>query len=256
MITVKYPALSILGATTPADMAKNITYDQWENGSMARYLMMFRDNPLPYTPDYISPLPPEAVTFPLRQIHEALPHITANDLLETEQDEFHPIQALITPEAHKQYLAYTKAVYYDMLTADLDERLHGNYRRMHMQMVKIALAVAIMDWQIGGRNGAVTIELGHMALAQTLAEKGRASLHKMMPIINQSADARTQRTLVSVLKSYPEGLTLKELTSKIGRNHKELRSSIEVLIDAGEVESYPYHPSGAGRPTTLYRLIT
>lgn len=252
VIMVKYPAFSIMGATTPAAMARALTYEAWENGAMARYLLMFRDEPMPYNPEYIPALPPESLITPLRRLHDSLPRITANDPLEAEVA-FKPHYAIITKEAHQQYQRYMKAVYYDMIVDELDERLHGNYRRLHMQSMKIALALATMDWQESGQNGQVVIKLGHFALGQLLVEKARASLHRLMPVLDQSNDSRTQRNLLTILSHAPGGLTIRDVVRRTGRSTSETRSAIEVLVESGSIEAVE-HVSHTGRPTTLYRV--
>lgn len=259
MIIIKYPGVSIFGATTPAAMARSVAGEMWENGAMARYLIMFRENPLPYNPKYISFVPPSEITTPLANLHKNLPAIKANDMLESEHEDFRPIRAQITPEAHAQYQAYMKAVYYDMLTPDLDERLHGNYRRMHMQAVKIALALACSDWAMGNPNNPITIQLGHFALAQTIAEKGRESLHRLMPVLSQSADSRTQRNILTVIKQAEGGLmSVRDIVRATGRNTNEVRSAIEVLVESGDLELVEHKPNGlnGGRPTQLYKLVS
>lgn len=256
MIIVKYPGLSILGATTPAAMARTVSAEMWENGAMARYLMMFREDPLPYNPDYISWNIPSEVWQPLAKLHKSLPMIEVNNILSDEQ-EFNPITAQISPEAHAQYRAYMKAVFYDMLTPDLDERLHGNYRRMHIQAIKIALALACVDWIQGKPDRPIRIELGHFALAQTMTEKARESLHRLLPVLNQSSDARTQKSLMTVLKNAPGGvMSVRDIVRLTGRNTNEVRSAIEVLVDAGSVEEIIHKPEGQGRGTLLYRILT
>lgn len=252
MIVVKYPGLSIFGATTPAAMARATTAEMWENGAMARYLMMFREEPLPYNPNYISFLPPGELTAPLAKLHKVLPPIKANDLLEGEQTELKPIQAAITKEAHEAYQAYTKAVFYDMLTPDLDERLHGNYRRMHIQAVKIALALACIDWSQTDTTNLPRIELGHWAIAQTIAEQARASLHRLMPVLSQSSDSRAQREIMTTLKNYG-AITIRDIVRITGRNTNDVRSALEVLQESGEVQINEHHPP-TGRPTQLYAL--
>lgn len=255
MIIVKYPGLSILGATTPAAMARTVSAEMWENGAMARYLMMFREDPLPYNPEYISwHIPPE-VWQPLAKLHKNLPLIEVNNLLSNEQD-FNPLVAQISPEAHEQYRAYMKAVFYDMLDADLDERLHGNYRRMHIQAIKIALALACVDWAQGSPSKPIRIELGHFALAQMVTEKARESLHRLMPVLNQSSDARTHKTLFSVLKTAPGGvMSIRDIVRLTGRNTNDVRSAVEVLVESGAIEEIEHKPEGSGRPTTLYRVL-
>jgi predicted transcriptional regulator len=263
LIIVKYPALSIFGATTPAALGRNITADMWENGAMARYLMMFRDEPLPFTTDYISSTPPQDILAPLLKLHTRLPEIRANDpgKLELFQDgesdegEFQPQSALIDPAALQAYLAYSRAVKNDMLTDDLDERLHGNYSRLHINALKMALGLACMDWS--DRNEPVVrITLGHWALAQQIAEKCRYSLHRLLPVVSQTSDIRTRRSLLSLLNQYrPEGLTIDELGNKLGRNNNDIRSAIDVLMESGLVESSEHKPN-VGRPTRLYRALS
>jgi hypothetical protein len=251
MIVVKYPGLSIFGATTPAAMARTVSAEMWENGAMARYLMMFRENPLPYNPNYINFIPPSQLTAPLAKLHKVLPEIRANTL--EEEEAFSPIHATITQEAYQQYQRYMKAVYYDMLTPELDERLHGNYRRMHMQAMKIALALAVMDWSQLGTNDPPRIELGHFALAQTIVEKGRSSLHRLMPVLGQSADSRTQKDLLTTLKQN-QMLTIRDIVRLTGRNTKDVRSALEVLMESGAVEALE-HKAATGPATTVYRIV-
>jgi hypothetical protein len=232
-------------------MARACNYEVWENGSNARYMMMFREDPLPYTPHYIDALPPAELLKPLGLLHLALPKMKGNL---NEDIDFQHHSAMITPEALKQYQAYTQAVYYDMITDDLDERLHGNYRRMHIQMLKVALAMACMDWTQAGAVGSIMIDQGHIAIGQTLAEKSRASLHRLMPVLSQSADTRTHRDLLSILRRYPY-LTVRDIVKRIGRNTKDIRSAIEVLMESGEVEKLDHHPV-TGRPTQLFRVVS
>jgi len=254
MIVVRYPAISIMGATTPAAMARALTHEMWENGAMARYLVMFRDDPLPFNPEYAPFIPPQTLVKPLIGLHNSLPAIKANDLLESDDTPFTPLFAQITKEAHAAYQAYTKAVFYDMLGPDLDERLHGQYRRLHVQAMKIALALACMDWQQSDKDQQITIKLGHWAIAQELVEKGRAALHRMMPVLSQTHDTRTRKTLLAVLKNYPAGLTLTEIGDKIGRNNNELRSAIDILTDSGQIEVEEVRPP-TGRPTVVYKTV-
>lgn len=250
---IKYPGISILGATTPAAMARNVSHEAWGNGAMARYLLLFRDRPQPYSTGNLVSAPPEHIIHPIQTLHQMLPVIKTNDPLDDEA-RFDPLVAAATKDAREAYMRYTRAVYYDMIEDDLDERLHGNYRRMHVQALKMALALATLDWSTNGGKGQITIELGHFALGQMMAEESRASLHRMMPVISQSTDSRTHRDLISILRHSPGGLTVRDLVRRTGRNTNEIRSALDVLADAGEVDIVAHQPA-SGRPTNLYRLL-
>lgn len=250
LLSVKKPGISIFGATTPAAMARALPVEDWENGAMARYLVMFREQPLPYNPNYIRFLPPKELLQPLLKLHNALPDMF-NEFYE--ETEFNGYRASMTDGALKLYQNYMKAVFYEMIDDDLDERLHGNYRRLHIQAVKIALALACIDWVENNEGIQIVITEGHFTLAQQLTETSRESLHKLMPILSESRDARTQRDLISILKHAPPGgLTTRDICKQTGKSIKDIRTGLEVLIESGFVETRDHRPS-VGRPTILYK---
>lgn len=251
LVSIKNPAIGIFGATTPAAMARSISNEDWENGAFARYLMMFREKPLPYTENYSQVAPPNAILKDLLFLHNILPEM--KDELLNDKLTYQPISASISPDALKHYQAYTKAVYSDMIDENLDERVHGNYRRMHVQALKIALSLACMDWASEGAHGKPVLKLGHWVMGQQTAEKARESLHRMLPVLSESRDSRTQRDLITVFKQNPAGLTLREISEKVGRKTRDLRSALDVLIESGEVEAVDHHPH-TGRPTQIYRV--
>jgi hypothetical protein len=253
MSVIRRPGIPIMGATTPAAMARACTYESWENGANARYLIMFRDEPLEYNPNWIPAAPPFALVHALEALHNALP--TMKDDLNQDVN-FETYAAGISNDALNAYKAYTQAVFYDMINNHLDEQTHGNYRRMHIQALKIALAVATMDWltETEGKAGRPAITLGHWALGQTMAEKSRESLHRLMPVLNESFDSRTQRDLMTILRQNPSGgFTVREIVRRTGRQTKDIRSALDVLVEAGEVYVSSIQPQ-TGRPTQLYFL--
>ena len=250
---IRRPGIPIMGATTPAAMARACTVESWENGANARYLIMFRDEPLEYNPNWIPAAPPFDLVHALEALHKALP-ATKDDL--NQDVDFQPYAAGISDTALQAYQAYTQAVFYDMINSRLDEQLHGNYRRMHIQALKSAMAVATMDWltETEGKAGRPSITLGHWALGQTLAEKSRESLHRLMPVLNESFDSRTQRDLMTILRQNPNGgYTIREIVRRTGRQTKDIRSALDVLVEAGEVYTSGFQPQ-TGRPTQLYFL--
>lgn len=238
LVMVKKPSLSIMGATTPAAMARSLSLEDWENGAMARYMVMYREDPLPFNPYYSPVEPPHEITDKLRNLH----HRFDDDV----------VSATMTKEALDAYDAYSRAVMYEMLD-DVDERLSGNYRRLHIQTLKTALSLATMDW-IDTKLTTPKITIGHWALAQTIVEKARVSLHRLMPVLMESRDSRTQRDILSVLRQYPAGITIRDLTRLSGRvSTKDIRTAIEVLTESGQIECLPV-TGQTGRPTSIYRM--
>lgn len=258
LMIIRYPGLAIMGATTPAAMQRSLSVESWENGQNARYLVMFRDKALPYTTNIHTAPPPQELIAPLRKLHAVdLPRIKSQmafDEDEDTDDSYNPLCAMMSQDAIQQHLAYSKAVRNDLLTDDLDDRLHGNYNRLHVQALKIALSVACMDWSQAGAKGPITISLGHYALGQTIAEQGRESLHRLMPVLSQSMDSRTQRDVLSLLGHHQE-MTVRDVVRMSGRSANEIRNALDVLVESGEIEAVQHRPS-TGRPTVIFRRVS
>ncbi|MCZ7545737.1 MAG: DUF3987 domain-containing protein [Anaerolineae bacterium] len=139
-VTVRHAALSILGATTPVAMARTVKEDAWADGMMARLAMLCPDGLMPYDLGDGDPRaypPPAGVAARLRALHEALPAPDA-----AQDGALQALAATITPDAHAAY--------------------SGNYARLHIQAVKVALNLACIDWADAGAPGRpqVTLALG------------------------------------------------------------------------------------------------
>lgn len=253
LISIKNPAIGIFGATTPAAMARASTNEDWENGANARYLMMFREEPLPYNPKYSLFTPPSDILTKLRFLHTVLPEMKDSQL----QDKagYQAIPASMSKDAFTAYTAYMKAVFFDMIDENLDERVHGNYRRMHIQALKIALAVACMDWAASNAQGKPVITLGHWAIGQQIAEKARESLHRMLPVLSESRDSRTQRDLLTVFRQNPSGLTIRDICRLLYRKTKDVQSAIQILVESGEIETIN-HVAPNGKTIQIYKTVS
>src|SRR5688572_6944731 len=248
LITITQPALSIFGATTPAAMSRALNNEAWENGEMARYLIMFREDVLPYDDTYGRLELPSEVTKPLVLLHNALPKMKTDF---EDNPTWQPMSSLIAPEAHHAYSQYAKAVRYDMLT-DTDNRLTGNYTRLHVQALKIALSLAAMDYLSSGEKF-VRIELGHWSLAQQMTERSRSNLHRLMLALTESRDSRNQRDIVTLLRQNPGGLTVRDFCRRMTAYANDIRGALDILIDSGEVCEIEHSPH-TGRPTKVYKL--
>ena len=254
LMLVKRPALSIMGATTPAAMSRAVTLEDWENGNMARYLVLYREEPLPYNPNYAPVVPPSEIINPLDKLHNHpdFPKLRGDDNQVTLN--YAPMKASMTQDALLAYDNYTRALKHDMIP-DLDDRLIGNYSRLHVNALKIALSLATMDWSMGllGDRVRPEITLGHWAIAQRLTEKARESLHRLMPVLSESRDSRTQKDIETILKQHPGGITIREIVRLCGKATKDVRSAIDVLRDSGRV-TIQLVGGETGRTTNIYTL--
>lgn len=251
LLTINRPGISIFGATTPAAMARSLNNEAWQNGEMARYLILFREGLLPYDDSYGKVDIPGEITAPLMTLHNTLPRMK-NELIE-DAENFQPMTALMTEEANTAYRAYSKAVRYDLID-ETDARLHGNYTRMSAQAVKIALSLAAMDY-LGSGEHYVRIELGHWALAQEIVEHARRNLHNLMLSLNETRDSRNQQELLTLLRQNPGGLTVRDFCRRMGAYSDDIRRALDILVESGETEEVEHHPT-TGRPTKFYRLIS
>lgn len=249
LITIEQPGISIFGATTPAAMARALSNESWENGEIARYFIMFREDVLTYDDSYGDRTIPEQIIAPLRRLHSSLP---------IPEDEFGHVgvvkakDATITADAFHAYKAYAKAVRFDMIE-DAGIKLVGNYTRLHVQAMKMALALAAMDCLTTKPNDLVKINLGHWALAQQLTECSRHHLHHLLIELNQSSDNRNQRAVLGLIKQHKGGLTVRDLCRSTGRRANDIRSALDVLLESGDLEEVEHKPA-RGRPTKFYRL--
>ena len=230
MSIMRRPYLSIFGATTPAALARALNAEQWENGAMARYMMMFRTKPLPYDDSYqMDHNPPSKIISDLMALHNNLPQPTLAPEGHYETDE---LTATISSEAHKAYKAYARAVRHDLMDY-VPAELIGNYNRLHVQCLKIALCLATMDWSSSGKQGNITITIDHWAVAQNMTETSRDSLHRLMPVLNESSDARNQRAILDMLKLH--SMTVRQIQRKVKSKSTDIKTALSMLIESGDI---------------------
>ena len=155
------PALSLIGATTPAMLARYLSDAEWESGLMARILALTPvDKEVPYVisdPSRELAQVIESLKSRLLRIHNAFPAPPEWDALYGSDEPVHlpTIEARITPEVMARFNAYSEAMH--ELTdprRGLDERLRGNYGRFPVLAVKIALILTVMDWVEDGAKDA------------------------------------------------------------------------------------------------------
>lgn len=244
--------LSILGATTPAAMARNITPDRWEDGDLARYALLFPEGSMPFDDDWGAYSPPDYVVDQLKLLHERLPQ-PGNSWEQFKAPDI--MQVRIEDDVKTAMKKYRKA-YFDMTESDLDQRLHGNYGRLPVQCIKVALSLALIDWCDQAVGNPPVMRMGHWARAQMITEQWRSSLHRLLQAISESKDSRAQTRIISILKYSPTGLTLRDISRSCGIPTKELQSAIHVLVESGEVETQDFQNPSGGPSTKVYRVVS
>ncbi|NLE58557.1 MAG: DUF3987 domain-containing protein, partial [Planctomycetes bacterium] len=251
-VVVQNAYLSILGASTPAAMAQHVTEERlWSNGWWARFAIL---TPEESRPEWIRATEPDLakeshLVQGLRSLYEVLPASTWPD-----PPEARPV--LLGPGVMAAWEAYNKALSYDLLTPDLDYRLHGSYGRMPTQCLKVATILAAMDWR-GRHANAPEISLGHLARAMATTEGWRASAHRALAAATVSEFDRLQRRIIRcVSKREPDGATLRDIYRQMAdKTPAEIKAMVVQLVEIGMLEEARVdHGKQGGRPSFRYCL--
>jgi len=253
LMVVHNLALSILGATTPAAMARTVTPDKWEDGEMARYALLYPEGAMAYTEDYGDFEPPPEMVMALKRLHDDLPKPPDPALMLEDDPQLEALTASMTADAMRAYKNYNRAMK-DILEDDPDPRLAGNYGRLPTMGMKVALSMASMDWcHTPNRDRVPTITLLHWHRAQSMVEKWRGSLHRLMPALSESLDSRAQSRIERLLVHSPSGLTMRDISRRIGVPTKYIQSAISVLEESGIVLTSDSQNPNGGPKTKVYR---
>ena len=256
------PALSLIGATTPAMLARYLTDAEWESGLLARILPL---TPIKKEVPYVVSDPSselaqvmEGLKARLLRIHNAFPAPPDLEALYSadEPAQHSVIEAFLDPDVMERFNAYSEAMH--ELTdprRGLDERLRGNYGRFPVMTMKIALILTVMDWVEDGAKNSPRISLLHWARAQMLIEKYRASAHRLLAELNVSQDVKNEQKILDfiarVQKEQPP--TKREIHRGTGiKNRKEAYAAVDALLDSGVIcES---ERRTGGRSARVYQL--
>jgi DNA-binding transcriptional ArsR family regulator len=259
-IVIYDASLCILGATTPASLNRNINLQSWETGELARFALLYPDADMPYDLgsglDHYAPL--AGLVRRLAALHQALPQPPDPALDDVDRPPVRQaLAALISEDAYAAYDAYTKAVTYDLLRAKHkpDARLHPNYTRLHIQAVKVALALAAMDWADAGGQGTPHITLGHWARAQQTVEDWRASAHRLIDALNRGEDSIAEARVLEHLSVHLEGETLRDLTLRTGLRRKAIEDALRALVEAGLVKAERRRRGERGPEANVFQVI-
>jgi len=263
-LVVYNPALSLIGATTPAMLARYLTDAEWESGLMARIVPLTpTEKEVKYVISTHSPelaQMMEALKSRLMQIHNAFPTPPEWDALYTSEEpvRLKTIDALLGEGVMNHFNAYSEAMH--ELTdprRGLDERLRGNYGRLPVLAIKLALILTVMDWVEDGAKDAPRISAAHWGRAQMLCEEYRASAHRLLAELNVSQDAKNEQKILDFI-ARTQGTkppTKREIHRGAGiKNRKDAYAAVEALIESSVIEEMDRRNGSGGRPTKAYKL--
>jgi hypothetical protein len=264
-LIVYNPALSLIGATTPAMLARYLTDAEWESGLMARIIPLTpAEKEVKYVVSTHSPelqTTMEALKSRLLRIHNAFPTPPDWDALYSSEDtvRLKMVEALLDPAVMSHFNAYSEAMH--ELTdprRGLDERLRGNYGRLPVLAIKLALILTVMDWADEGGKESPRITEAHWARAQMLSEEYRASAHRLLAELNVSQDVKNEQKILDFIArtQATKPPTKREIHRGAGiKNRKDAHSAVEALIESGVIVEVERRSNGAGRPTMAYKLM-
>jgi len=259
------PALSLIGATTPAMLSRYLTDSEWESGLMARIVPLTpTEKEVKYvvsthSPELLTTM--ESLKARLLRIHNAFPTPPDWEALYTSDEPIRlkTIDALLEPSVMDHFNAYSGAMH--ELTdprRGLDERLRGNYGRLPVLAVKLALILTVMDWVEDGAKDMPRISEAHWARAQMLSEEYRASAHRLLAELNVSQDVKNEQKILDFIARIQETKppSKREIHRGAGiKNRKDAHASVDALLESGTIEEIDRRSSAGGRPTKAYRLV-
>lgn len=260
-LIVYNPALSMIGATTPARLGRYITDGEWEDGLMARFLCL--------TPTerqircVLNGQKLDAHEFPadlkarLLRVYNAFP-MPRDEISLTELDEpvRHPaISATMETAVFDLFHAYYAALH-DMTDPRraLDDRLRGNYGRFPTMALKLALILAIMDGADAGTSHAPRVSTAHWARGQMLAEEYRASVHRLLDELSIGVDVKNEKKVLDFIARHGERPpSARDILRGAGvKSRKEIDATLAALMEDGVIEAVERRTSG--RSARGYRV--
>jgi len=248
LVVVRNSYLSFFGASTPASLRKYLLDEKlWDRGWWPRFGVLFPEGVPPWR-DSEDVDRPALLAEELRALYEALPKPTGGKTLEA-------LEVQLGPGVHSAWRAYKKALRYDLLM-DAPGRLRPYYGRLPAKGLKIAILLAALEW--AGKTGRVegpTIEPRHWWRAQQIAESWRASAHRLLASIAQTAMAGiAERVMRIVMGAGRDGITLRNIGRRMQhKSPRDVKSAVQELTETGKLEAFSHKPP-RGPSTVRYRV--
>jgi hypothetical protein len=257
-VVVRNAYLSLLGMTTPARLRGAEIHTAWHDGLFARFGLLTPEAP-PARPgdDFERSRPP----YP--------PHLLA-DLTHLANARL-PIQKFPDPvlardvemsdDAKAAWWQYFVALTHTLLTSDNPpaHQLWGNYARLPAQALKIALILAALDWGCGHQQEP-RLTLPHYARAQGIAERWRASAHRLLDMLSNREVAaefgKEDRILQLVRGAGPKGIAARDLYRTLKLRRTDFDDLVAGLSRDGLIQSIQIEsargPAATGFVATEY----
>jgi hypothetical protein len=218
-LVVRDAALAFLGATTPAALQRIDTDHLWQAGLWPRFTLLTPERE-PTWRQSEERQRPDNLTTSLRQL--AKEYLSCPVYPDRPQSR----SVAISPDAFSHWQAYDKAMRYDLLRGDNkpDGRLWGIYGRLPTQAIKIAICLAAIDWT---GDGAPEITATHWARAQAIAERWRASAHRLLDALSTVSPETDLESRIEQLIRQSGEITARDLQ----RLTHQRRDAIDVILE-------------------------
>jgi hypothetical protein len=253
LIIIRDAALSIFGATTPAELAISISVGDWHNGQLARFAIITPEVDYKERPALNYSTPPTELSARLRHLHEILPMPPADQSEPGRAESWslinHAVPEILAYENNLRWLTRPES--------GLDDRLRATYGRMHVNAIKVAIVFALFDWAdipAETRPERPEIEKRHWYRAQMIAEQWRDSIHRAILSLSQSEENVIEDRVLSQIRSVDGGLTKRELCRRSGMGSKTINPALASLMESGLVISESVQPT-TGPSKTVYRSL-
>lgn len=247
-------APTLIGASTPVGMSLACSQADWEDGNLARFILVTPEEPYSDRPAPQEVYSPSEIIELLQTLHKRLPFPQTAVLGKAPPSEEWSLVAPIWDEV-RAYAGTLREFTNPNRPDTLDNRLRGTYGRHHVKALKVAIALAVSDWHMSqSKDERPTVSKAHWYRAQQIAEEWRASSHRFLHQMTLSEDADAAKRVETYIAQSPLGITMSDLINSTRLKASLIKQSLEILIDAGMVETFKERRGGRGPEATCYRL--
>ena len=251
-VVIRKAYFTFLGATTPRALQRADMELLWFSGLWPRFALVTADELPPWvmgSPNQESE-PMALLARYKKLVSGCLPPATYQE----------PAKAMamhLGDGVYDAFLSYFKATSRTMLEppSPVPQELWGVYGRLAEQAMKQAMILAALDWD---GSGTPCIELAHWARGQGLAEKWRASTHRLSVLFEDAAGNELEDRIVERVKSAGrDGITLRNLYRSLNMRRPDVEQVLAGLEADGVVRRMAEDPGAkGGRPSARWMVVT